>query len=178
MPMSPSAHIALRAATDTAPPIALTDPAALVAEVQALLTAHGWNVAPTPAAVWLVGEGAVPGLVVWSPRSTVPAHPPHPTACPPSRNCSTTPVPAAGAQGRGEMDAMPATAMSVIRTYATEVVRLRLALRALDEWCPSHPPEPLRAEIAELLRPGRRAASASVPEGVTPWTTSDSPSCP
>lgn len=52
----------------------MTDPAALVAEVQSLLTGHGWNVAPTPAAVWLVGEGAVPGLVVWSPRSMVTAH--------------------------------------------------------------------------------------------------------
>lgn len=52
----------------------MTDPAALVAEVQALLAGHGWNVAPTPAAVWLVGEGAVPGLVVWSPRSTRVAH--------------------------------------------------------------------------------------------------------
>ena len=45
--------------------------------------------------------------------------------------------------------------MSIIRTYAAEVVRLRAALRALDEWCPSMPLEPLRSEVAELLQPDR-----------------------
>jgi hypothetical protein len=50
---------------------------------------------------------------------------------------------------------MPPVAMRVIRTYAQEVVRLRKALAALNDWCPSYAPN--QAEIDALLAPGRCA---------------------